>query len=264
MEQQKFAIVSPYQGLPLNSVSRLSFSQTARIMPGHRWIFALPQGADTSELRSLRGDIEFRFFPQRYFVSKRAAQLFYMHPTFYENFSEFDYILIHQPDVYVFNDHLAEWVRHMSENSWDYVGAPWLNHQWLNLARNPVARLPWHWMLREKVGSGGFSIRNPRKFAKIAKRHTRLIKRLAAFVPEDIWWCQLAQKVSAPVRRPPARLAAHFAFETECDRCLELTQGVMPFAVHGWNRHDWDFWRERIPGVEAIYNELGTQGVSPI
>jgi len=258
------AIVSPYQGTPLDAVSRLSLRRTAEVMPGHRWIFALPEGADLSELRSVCGNIEARFFPCEFFVSKRAAQLFYMHPLFFEAFLEFDYILIHQPDVFVFEDRLEEWVHRMAANHWDYIGAPWLDFQWLRFAKNPAARLPWQWWLREKVGSGGFSLRNARKCAAIAREHLPVIQRLSSFVPEDVWWCQLAQMVGANLSRPPVEVAAHFAFETECEKCFHLTNGKMPFAVHGWNRHDWDFWRERIPGVTGVYDELSNQGFSPL
>lgn len=264
MAQLTFAIVSPYQGTPLNDVARISFSRTAKILAKHRWIFALPEGTSTSELCSLKADLEFRFFPQYFFVSKRAAQLFYMHPIFYDAFSDLDYILVHQPDVYVFQDQLSCWMDYMSTNQYDYVGAPWLNHEWLRFARNPMARLPWHWFLNEKVGSGGFSIRNPKRFSQIARRYYKLIKRLSSFIPEDVWWCQLVQMVGESVRRPPADVALRFAFETQSQRCLELNNGLLPFAVHGWNRHDWNIWRELIPGASGIYHQLSLRGVEPL
>lgn len=264
MNRPEFAIVSPYQGTPLNAVSKLSLSRTAAVLRGRRWIFALPEGTNWKFLEEVCGPIEVRFFPARYFVSKRAAQLFYMHPDFFAAFSDLDYMLVHQPDVYVFEDQLDHWMNYMAENQYDYIGAPWFDHEWIRFARNPIARLPWHWLLREKVGSGGFSIRNPKKCADIADRHLKLITRLSSFVPEDIWWCQLAQKVGETFRRPPAEVAARFAFETQCERCLQLNNGQMPFAVHGWNRHDWDFWRERIPETRSIYEQLAQQGIKPL
>jgi len=264
MADQCFAIVSPYQGTPLNEVARLSLARTAEVMSRHRWIFALPEGTDLVPLKEVCGDIEARFFDPGFFESKKTAQLFYMLPELYEAFSDFDYILIHQPDVYVFEDRLDEWMKRMADNNWDYIGAPWFDHQWLRFAKNPIARLPWHWLLREKVGSGGFSIRTPKKFARIARRNRALITRLASFVPEDIWWCQLAQFFGEPIKRPSVETAANFAFETECERCLELNSRQMPFAVHGWNRHEWDFWRDRIPGAAEIYDDLVSRGIRPI
>jgi len=258
------AIVSPYQGTPLNDVSRLSFERTASVLSRHRWILALPEGTDLAPFKEIRHDIEARFFPPRYFASKRAAQHFYMHPDFYDAFSDFDFILIHQPDVYVFDDQLDYWIGFMSENKYDYIGAPWWDHEWLKFARNPIARLPWHWMLNQKVGSGGFSIRNPKRLSEIAKEHMTLIRYLARFVPEDIWWCQIARLCGSPLHIPSPEDAARFCVETQCARGIALGNGTSPFAVHGWNRHDWDFWRGRIPGVEAIYDDLAKNGVRPI
>ncbi len=264
MTNPTYAIVSPYQGVPLNSVAKLSFERTAKLMGNHRWIFALPTGTDLTPLNDVCGDIEARFFDPGYFVSKRAAQLFYMHPPLFEAFSDFDYILIHQPDVYIFDDQLDYWMNYMAENNYDYIGAPWWNHEWLQFAKNPLSRLPWHWLLNNKVGSGGFSIRNPRKFAKIAHKNLKLIKKLSAFVPEDIWWCQLAQWFGEPISRPKPEIAASFAFETQCIKCLDINGGKLPFAVHGWNRHDWSFWKGKIPGVDTIYDELAKQGVKQL
>jgi hypothetical protein len=258
-------IVTPHQGPPFNDVALLSFRRSAEVLSNHRWIFAVPHGTDMGPFREILPHAEARYFPAEFFSSKRSAQWFYMHPEFFDAFADFDHILIHQLDVYVFEDQLLHWVGLAEENGWDYVGAPWPNHQWLRFAQNPLARLPWHWWLNEPVGSGGFSLRRVSKMREASRKDERVIRRfLRHFVPEDIYWCQLAQKLGTEIRRPAANVAAKFAFETECDRMLDITEGKMPFAVHGWNRHDWDFWRKRIPGAAVIFDRLTANGLRPL
>jgi hypothetical protein len=261
----KFCIVTPHQGPPFNDVALISFRRSAEVLAGHRWIFAVPHGTDMAPFREIAPHAEARFFPAEYFSSKRSAQWFYMHPDLFDSFADFDYLLIHQLDVYVFEDRLAEWVARAEANDWDYIGAPWFGHQWLRFARHPLARLPWHWFLRESVGSGGFSLRKVSTCRAASRKDAGLIRRfLRHFVPEDIYWCQLAQWLGTRFRRPSPEIAASFAFETECERCFAMNDGSLPFAVHGWNRHDWEFWRNRIPGAAEVYERLAASGVSPL
>lgn len=261
----KFCIVTPHQGPPFNEVALLSFRRSAEVLSAHRWIFAVPHGTDMTPFREIAPNAEARYFPKEYFSSKRSAQWFYMHPELFDAFEDFDFILIHQLDVFVFEDQLQHWVDQAVENNWDYIGAPWLNHQWLRFANNPLARLPWHWLLNEPVGSGGFSLRRVATCREASRKDAWIIRKfLRHFVPEDIYWCQLAQKLGTAFHRPPIEIAAKFAFETECDRCQQMTGGKMPFAVHGWNRHDWEFWQDKIPGAEEIYAKLAASGVKPL
>jgi hypothetical protein len=260
--QPTFCIVSPYQGTPLNSVALLSFTRTAKILTDVDWIFALPFGSDLSELHSVCGNhITVKYFPKYFFSSKRSAQHLYMHPLFYEAFACYDYILIHQPDVYVFHNSLQYWIDFMSVNKFDYIGAPWWNYEWLALARNPLARLPWQVIMNNKVGSGGFSIRRTRKFLAISQRYSILAQIVSNFIPEDIWWCQLVDLLGCRIHRPTADDAARFCFETQCSRNFEITGETLPFAAHGWNRHDWKFWRDKIPGALEIHTQLAAMGI---
>ena len=262
---KSYCIVTPHQGPPFSDVALLSLRRSSSVLATHRWILALPDNTDLAPYRVIHPNIEARYFPSHYFESKRSAQLFYMHPDFFGEFTDFDYILIHQLDVYVFEDQLEYWVNFADQNNLDYIGAPWLNHQWLHFAKNPLARLPWQWLLNETVGSGGFSLRKVKTCLDACSKNRFVIENiLKHFIPEDIYWCQLAQYMGSDIRRPSARDAARFAFETECQKCLEWNGGKLPFAAHGWNRHEWDFWRPIIPGSEAIYEELSSNGVKPL
>ena len=70
--------------------------------------------------------------------------------NFYTTFSAFKYILIYQPDSYVFRDELMEWCK----EGYDYIGAPWLEDNDEQIKLNGV-------------GNGGFSLRNIEKFLYI-------------------------------------------------------------------------------------------------
>ena len=58
---------------------------------------------------------------EKYFISKESYSRLLVSKSFYEAFSEYEYILIYQPDCLVFSDQLLEWCKKGN----DYIGAPW-------------------------------------------------------------------------------------------------------------------------------------------
>jgi hypothetical protein len=70
---------------------------------------------------------------------------------FYAAFASYDFILIHQLDVFVFRDELADWCA----RGYDYIGAPWFDVDWFGEVRDA-----WPPATRDNVvGNGGFSLR---------------------------------------------------------------------------------------------------------
>lgn len=109
---------------------------------GGRWpiVVVCPESLDVSWV-----DAETRVerLPDSWFESNAAYSALLLTRAFYERFSTFDFMLIHQLDCFVFEDQLAEWCA----RGWDYVGPPFFREYTADSGA------------LEGVGCGGFSLR---------------------------------------------------------------------------------------------------------
>src|SRR5690606_20423643 len=130
---------------------------------------------DTSFLESYELKFEYNIFrfDNAFFSSIDGYNQLMLTPDFYKTFLDFEFILICQTDAYVFKNDLDFWL----DKGFDYIGAPWLdsknkffNHQW-RFAFNQVKKIFGSKEKRythiNKVGNGGFSLRNTNKFFEI-------------------------------------------------------------------------------------------------
>src|SRR4051812_47391380 len=119
--EQEVAVVIPTYRSVLDSDERKSLSQCIKVLGSYPIIFVAPLGLELApEIRQLN-NIQVIRFPAHYFAGIAGYNALMLSPAFYQAFSEFRYILIHQLDVFVFRDALSEWCRY----DFDYVGAPW-------------------------------------------------------------------------------------------------------------------------------------------
>ena len=71
-------------------------------------------------------------FDPGFFRSTDTYSRLLLSAGFYQAFASYEFILIHQLDVFVFRDELADWCA----RGYDYVGAPWIDVDWLAEARH--------------------------------------------------------------------------------------------------------------------------------
>ena len=228
------AIIIPvYKPYP-NHSEKASLIQTGKIFSNEKIIFICPKSLDTSEYTQLIPQSKIKTFEDKYFRSIKGYNRLLLSSTFYQSFIEFDYILIVQTDVWVFNNQLKTWC----EKNYDYIGAPWIEKppftKKLNLL--PMDK----WMLG-KVGNGGFSLR------KISS-HLKIANKLASISGifnknEDFFWSIIVPLIDKNFKIPVLRDAVYFAFEIAPEKAFELTNRTLPFAVHAWEKHSPAFWK---------------------
>lgn len=170
--------------------------------------------------------------------------------AFYDRFSDFDYLLICQPDVWLFRDELEAWC----ERGYDYVGAPWPEKPiyrfgpvrlYLKLRRRLT---PKRKVLRSdlfnRVGNGGLSLRRIKAFSAACERYAEGIEFFLSeshpLYNEDTFWALIPEGW----HYPSADEARRFAFDLKPALSLELNGGELPFGCHGWFRPErrtfWD------------------------
>jgi len=214
---------------------------------------------------------------RKYFASKESYSCLLLSKSFYKAFSNYEYILIYQPDSLVFSDQLLKWCA----KGYDYVGAPWYRTETMKADG---------WASDEDcVGNGGLSLRKVESHLKVlriyhsplnvAKRKAmgclrffeycidRIPKKAADFITgkqrikvilknasiqlknkieprkvDDFFWSFEAKKYYPGFKIPTADEAVSFSFETGPRYCFDKNNQTLPFGCHAWAKYEREFW----------------------
>ncbi|XWW46460.1 hypothetical protein JYG30_03075 [Fibrella sp. USSR17] len=256
-------IVIPVYKATLTPYETVALTQCIRVLGHYPIIFAKPDTLDlTPILQTIPHAVETRSFSDAYFTSVQSYNRLMLSTTFYEAFTDFNYMLIHQLDAFVFRDELASWC----QRGYDYVGAPWLrdcdfkspwDERWFN-AKKQVAL----WLNLRKadgitpreittlngVGNGGLSLRHVAH--SLATLH-RMRSKLATYETvamhqfnEDVFWGVEVNRYWPQLNVPDFRTAMQFAVEFFPERAISVyNNGKLPFGCHAWDIHGTDYWR---------------------
>ncbi|MES2650951.1 MAG: DUF5672 family protein [Bacteroidota bacterium] len=254
-------IVVPLYKDVLNKFEYISLQQCFKIFDTQLICAIKPNSLD---LTSLLNEFPFQniiSFDDSYFEDIHGYNKLMMSTLFYEKFLSYNYMLIYQPDAFVFSDKLNYWVN----AGYDYIGAPWLRPLKTNSALNQLflklksdvytkfnikkAGLPRGKQFFNKVGNGGFSLRNIKKFHElsISKKKTAeyyINLRNPAF-NEDIFWSVEVNRQKKKLNIPNYKRAVQFSIETFPEYAFSLNNYELPFGCHAWEKQ-LDFWKDKI------------------
>lgn len=182
---------------------------------------------------------------------------------FYNYFRNYDFMLTHEPDAWVFRDELEFWC----DKGYDYIGAPWFQ-----VFENPPSGTPFM-----GVGNSGFSLRNVQSCLKVLneiqypnadwnsgtiaaflkkrvqKVYLSLNKEENCFVQnfyhsnEDFFWGLEVPKFCSWYRIAPVEVALKFSFEVAPERLWSMNNYQLPFGCHAWHKYSPEFWSQFIP-----------------
>lgn len=227
----------------LSPVEQVSVKQCLKVLGKHPIVVVAPE--EMAVPRLLRHFPVERFAPAC-FQSVRTYNRLLLSTEFYDRFRDYEYILIHQLDAFVFRDELHEWCG----RNYDFIGAPWIGmelpekSEWRDLLGGLVPAHRFDELKgRMTVGNGGFSLRRPAVLQKILSSRTDLVH-VWGDRHEDAFW-GIAARVcfsDAELRIPSEEEALGFAFETQPEICFQRL-GRMPFGCHAWDRIAPAFWR---------------------
>jgi hypothetical protein len=187
---------------------------------------------------------------------------------FYQNFKQFNYLLIYQTDCFVFKNELNYWI----EKGYDYIGAPWFEGFENNTNTNFAG-----------VGNGGFSLRKVNSFIKVLNSFSyvkkpktlfqifiynlnfwKIPKRLYNLVlnlsiknntfylfnnysdNEDLFWSIIVKNNFDWFKIPKEKEALKFCFEVNPAHLFNLNNNILPFGCHAWRKIDFQFWKQHI------------------
>jgi hypothetical protein len=235
---QAIVVVPAYKGEP-DELEAVSWDRCLEVFKTTPIALVAPEGLDlTAYLKPERHGIHVVRFDPGFFVNTTTYSRLLMSAGFYAAFASYDFILVHQLDVFVFRDELADWCA----RGYDYVGAPWFDVDWL-----AEARYAWPPATRDNVvGNGGFSLRRVAPALKLLTERPDVAERWSG--NEDQFWSFWAPAFT-PFMMPGLEEALTFSFEVWPDRAFARNGSKLPFGCHGWSKGSClDFWRPVLKG----------------
>lgn len=253
----KKVIVIPIYKNKLSKTEIISLKQCYNILKNHRIVLIAPYNIDLEEYEKIIPKKYFKveYFSNHYFLNICGYNKLMLSSEFYQRFLDYDFMLIYQLDCYVFNDQLDYWCN----LDFDYIGAPWLFFNldkltfkekilyYLNKIKSIFGNLNKE-SLNYKVGNGGFSIRNIKKFHTILiKTHPKKIEKFcgnnstSSFYNEDVFWSIKCKKI----KKPSFEKAIQFSLEDKPEIGFSSNNHNLPFGCHAWDKFIY-FWKDYI------------------
>jgi hypothetical protein len=158
---------------------------------------------------------------------------------FYEDFSNYEHILICQTDAVVMKPELQDWLL----TPYDYLGAPWPRGYSLQL-QIPEIPLLGAVTCNAFVGNGGLSLRRVESCIGLVREFKSISSEWASQGhAEDLYFGFLGN-LSKKFLLPNVMTAARFSHDIDPKYLQQMIGGETPFAVHAWNKYDRELWTE--------------------
>ncbi|MCH2044338.1 MAG: hypothetical protein MK212_09335 [Saprospiraceae bacterium] len=236
-KNKEVVIVIPVYKETPNKMEIRSLEQCAKILEQHPKTLICPEGLDVRKYQAIIPNLNIQYYPAKYFRGYNSYSQLCLSPFFYKDFDEYNFMLIYQPDCWVFRDELLEWCA----KGYDYIGAPWLEKPPNVRKKKMILNLSS--LVVGKVGNGGFSLRKIKTMQKAAKWGLRVFR----FWPknEDFYWAVIIPKFHR-IHRPSVDEALNFAFELSPAKAYLRTNQQLPFGCHAWESYNLDFWKKFI------------------
>ncbi|MBL0730294.1 DUF5672 family protein [Piscinibacter sp. HJYY11] len=267
-------VVIPCYQAQLRPFEEVSLAQCRKVLAAHDTVLVKPGSLDLSDICSRFGITRTESFDDAYFRGIAGYNRLMLSDDFYARFAEYDYILIHQLDAFVFRDELGQWC----QADYDYVGAPWLPvpgvptrlrevyirarqyyYRWTNRI-DPASRGAHKGQYMYAVGNGGFSLRRVKAMRSVLKRMATTVNEYCAedgkVHHEDLFFSIEANRYLPRVKVPSFREAAGFAWEMFPATAQQLNQGRLPFGCHAWQKLHPEEWRPIFSGLGISLDAL--------
>lgn len=257
--QKKCVVIFPvYRSI--NKIEAAVFAQAIKMTQGCKHVFISPRSMKYDISFNEFKDIEKIVFDDNYFKNISGYNRLMLAKEFYRTFSDYDYMLIHQSDAYLFKPDLEYWIN----KKYDYIGAPWVKPGKILLVDfyqkiidyvpfffTPHARR--RYTVRNNVGNGGLSLRKISSFIHVldnvpAETLNTYITSDEREYNEDVFWSLEAPAVYN-MSIPEWKEALLFSFETDPEWSYNRIGKQLPFGCHGFDKNKPTFWKKHISAL---------------
>lgn len=240
----------------------LSFLENGvKLTKNFKQVVVAPEGLIIDKSFGELEKLEVKRFAKPYFEGIRGYNQLLLSKDFYATFRLFDYLLIHQSDVFLFKDELNFWC----EKDYDYIGAPWFRPDLVDLQgfssfyqkiKLLVKKNKLYAGRHNKVGNGGFTLRKIAAALTVLElANPSVLKKYRQSIGdaynEDIFWSLEAPQIT-DFSIPQWKEAMHFAVEfNPAVAYHDYLNGQLPFGCHAPLKHDPLFWKKFIPALQT-------------
>ncbi|WP_316787190.1 DUF5672 family protein [Pedobacter frigiditerrae] len=230
-----------------------------QLTKGFKQVIVAPEGLIVDSSFGLLEQLEVKRFAKHYFEGISGYNQLLLSKGFYTAFGLYDFMLIHQADVYLFKDELQAWC----EKDYDYIGSPWFRPDKLN--RNALYNLVQKIKLSfkenkvygnryNKVGNGGLSLRKISSALKVLtivnpSLLNKYIKAKGDAFNEDVFWSLEAPQI-VEFKIPQWEEGMEFAVEFHPAVAYKYLGETLPFGCHAPLKHNPEFWKKFIPIIK--------------
>ena len=219
------AVVTPIWRPTVSDDELVRLQLTLQSSPRWQHIVLHPRGLDTDRLASLLPDWTFQPCEDAHLASVRSYSTWLLQQGFYDQFADFDFIIIAQLDSVLLDEPPPQ------AFEYDYLGAPWDPPWRVVIAAGQMRILRFlgrAWGKKLVVGNGGLSIRRIKAFHRAARALVTFAdSRVLESANEDAVWSYYAKRTGLNVA--PASVASSF-LDLRQDQALSRGSWV---GVHG-------------------------------
>lgn len=250
-------VVIPLYKNTLKDSELLSLRRCFQILGRYDITTIAPDNLDLTPVSNLFPQLKIERFEPHLFEGRKGYNKLMMTTDIYKRFRNWEYILIHQTDVYVFDDSLENWCR----KNFDYIGAPWLEksyhssyiHKLFSTLDTFFNRekegYDQRFIHRGKVGNGGLSLRKVDSFISFLENNQEKADHYIERCDfhrffEDVFW---AIEPQHSFKYPSTQEALRFSFDTYPWLCYKENNKNLPFGCHAFTK--WKtilFWKQHI------------------
>ena len=254
----KVAVVIPIYQNNLSDLEFIALRQCQKVLNSYPIIIVKPN--DLTLSREINETIiaTTENFDNSFFKGIVGYNRLMLNEGFYSRFLAYDYILIYQLDAFVFRDELTEWVK----KGFDYVGAPWIRAKDFSNLFKYLKSKPQYFIYRlfnihvnghphrrqfyNRVGNGGLSLRNVKKFHDLCIAKKAKIDQYVGHTEhefnEDAFWSIEVNRFKKILKILGYKTGLKFSIELEPKCAMEINKQQLPFGCHDWDNYR-DFWR---------------------
>jgi len=270
MINNKIVITIPIYSLVLKGYELKVLDNLSSLCKEYEIYFIHPKSLSLDkEEPFIRYNFKSLAFDETYFKNIEGYNRLCLSYSFYDSFNDFDYLLIHQLDAFIFEKRFEKWI---SQN-YDYVAPPWVGVDSFKFIRGTFENnvplllkaklLPLHRRLFGHdflVGNGGISLRKVRTFKRVLK----IFDSIAREWPynEDLFYSLYVPAYYPIFRIPSFDKALTFGFDLNPQKAFELNNNELPMAAHGFDKpaylSKWQEVMETAPhsGFQAVLKSI--------
>lgn len=227
MELNKCVIVVPIYKPEFDNDEFHSIKQLFNILGKYNIVAIYPESLDLSYYKNNFNFYDYYSLWDEHFQNyPNGYNNLMMSEGFYEMFSEYEYMLVYQPDCWVFKDELEYWCY----RGYDYIGAPYIYLQYYDI-----------YSQIEAVGNGGFSLRKISWWIENCKKYSAVRDYILSLNSTDIGEDHFPLLINFYENIQCANIptfydACFFAWEIDPHFLYQLSDYKIPFGCHAYKK----------------------------